>query len=100
MEKISPIDGNAMASVRTATPYDYEQTVERTQQACLIWKSTPAPLRGETICQLGKALREYKSELGKLDRAKLAVSLDSMRDQSQIETTGSEPGVARPAKFH
>ncbi len=100
MEKISPIDGNAMASVRTATAYDYEQTVERTQQAYSIWKSPPAPVRGETICQLGKALREYKSEPGKIDRAKLAVSLESLRDQSPMETTGSEQGVARPAKFH
>ncbi len=37
---------------------------------------------------------------GKIDRAKLAVSLESLRDQSRIETTGSETGVARPAKFH
>ncbi len=66
LEKRSPIDGNLLARVRTASPEDYERTVTRAQEAFLKWRKTPAPVRGETVRQLGNALREAKSDLGQL----------------------------------
>ena len=66
LESISPINGELIARVRTATPDEYERTVQRAQEAFRKWQTVPAPKRGEVVRQLGNALREAKSELGRL----------------------------------
>src|SRR5438105_8046924 len=66
IEKFSPIDGKLLARVRTATDAEYDQTITRAQDAFEKWRVTPGPVRGETVRQLGNALRELKSELGQL----------------------------------
>src|SRR3712207_5327016 len=65
-EKRSPVDGSLLARVREASREDYEHVVTRAQEAFLKWRTTPAPVRGETVRQLGNALREAKADLGKL----------------------------------
>jgi aldehyde dehydrogenase (NAD+) len=55
-----------LASVRTATPEEYERTVQRAVLAFQKWQTLPTPQRGEIIRQLGNALREAKAELGAL----------------------------------
>jgi aldehyde dehydrogenase (NAD+) len=66
IDKISPIDGRRLASVRTASDEDYELAVTRAQEAFLKWRQIPGPVRGETVRRLGNALREFKHELGQL----------------------------------
>ena len=66
IEKFSPIDGKLLARVRTASDDDYERTVTRAQEAFAKWRTTPGPVRGETVRQLGNALREAKADLAKL----------------------------------
>jgi aldehyde dehydrogenase (NAD+) len=66
LKSVSPIDGKVLASVRTATAADYERTVARAAAAFASWQSVPAPKRGELIRQFGNALREAKSNLGRL----------------------------------
>ncbi|HEY2615453.1 MAG TPA: aldehyde dehydrogenase family protein [Chthoniobacterales bacterium] len=66
LEKISPIDGRVIGRIRTASDADYEQTIGRAREAFLKWRTTPAPVRGETVRQLGNALREAKADLAKL----------------------------------
>jgi aldehyde dehydrogenase (NAD+) len=66
IDKISPIDGKRLASVRTASADDYDKAISRAQEAFLKWRTTPAPVRGETVRRLGNALRELKHELGQL----------------------------------
>src|SRR5437762_2051753 len=66
IEKISPIDGRRLASVRTASDDDYNKTIARAHDAFLKWRVTPGPVRGETVRRLGNALREMKHELGQL----------------------------------
>ena len=66
IDKISPIDGRRVASVRTASDDDYNKAIERAQEAFLKWRVTPGPVRGETVRRLGNALRELKHELGQL----------------------------------
>src|SRR5256714_6288807 len=66
IDKISPINGQKLASVRTASADDYEKTITRAEEAFLKWRVTPGPVRGETVRQLGNALREFKHELGQL----------------------------------
>src|SRR5262249_51342166 len=64
LDSVSPIDGEVIARVRTATPEEYEQTMQRAQEAFRKWQTVPAPKRGELVRQLGNALREAKSDLG------------------------------------
>jgi aldehyde dehydrogenase (NAD+) len=66
IDKISPINGQRLASVRTASDEDYQKAIGRAQEAFLKWRSTPGPVRGETVRRLGNALRELKDELGQL----------------------------------
>ena len=66
LKSISPIDGKALGSVRTATAADYERAVQRAQAAFQAWQSVPAPKRGEIIRQFGNALRAAKADLGRL----------------------------------
>src|SRR5438105_7138840 len=66
LKSVSPIDGKVLATVRTATPAEYEQTARRAQEAFQKWQTVPAPKRGEIIRQLGNALREAKQDLGRL----------------------------------
>src|SRR5438045_2040364 len=66
IDKISPIDGRKLASVQTASDDDYKTTIARAQEAFLEWRTTPGPVRGETVRRLGNALRESKHELGQL----------------------------------
>ncbi len=66
IEKISPIDGKKLASVREAGDDDYKKTITRAQEAFEKWRKTPGPVRGDTVRRLGNALRELKHELGQL----------------------------------
>src|SRR5881409_4304229 len=66
IDKISPIDGRRLASIRTASDEDYKKTIERAQEAFEKWRKTPGPVRGDTVRKFGNALRDLKSELGQL----------------------------------
>src|SRR5207253_9780166 len=66
IDKHSPINGRKLARVQTASDDDYKATIARAQEAFLEWRTTPGPVRGETVRRLGNALRESKHELGQL----------------------------------
>ena len=66
LKSITPINGELLATVRTATAEQYEQVVQRAQAAFQSWQVLPAPKRGEVVRQLGMALREAKQDLGRL----------------------------------
>ena len=56
---ISPVDGQKIASVKMAGVADYEQAVESARAAFPVWRTMPAPKRGEVVRQIGEALRKY-----------------------------------------
>lgn len=62
----SPVDGETFAQITKATIKDYEQVVTRAQQAFALWRSTPAPRRGELVRRIGLRLRDFKLPLGTL----------------------------------
>ncbi len=62
----SPVDGQKIASVQIANREDYEALVSKAEEAFSVWRSIPAPRRGEIIRQYGMKLREYKQPLGTL----------------------------------
>ena len=66
IDKISPINGKKLASVRTASGDDYDTAISRAHEAFLKWRTTPGPVRGDTVRRLGNALRESKHDLGQL----------------------------------
>src|SRR3982751_4695645 len=66
IDKISPINGQKLASVRTASGDDYNTAISRAHDAFLKWRTTPGPVRGETVRRLGNALRDFKHDLGQL----------------------------------
>ena len=66
IEKISPIDGKLLARVRSASAEDYEWAIARAHNAFLKWRTTPGPVRGDTVRRLGNALRDAKHDLGQL----------------------------------
>jgi aldehyde dehydrogenase (NAD+) len=66
LDSVSPIDGKALASVKQVTPQEYDRIVDRAYAAFLKWRRVPAPVRGETVRQLGDALRKHKADLGAL----------------------------------
>ena len=66
IDKISPIEGAKLASVRTASDDDYNRAIGRALEAFEKWRKTPGPVRGDTVRRLGNALRELKHELGQL----------------------------------
>jgi aldehyde dehydrogenase (NAD+) len=65
-EHHSPINGELIASVRTASPEDYEEAITVAHEAFHRWRTVPGPVRGETIRRFGNELRKVKSDLAKL----------------------------------
>ncbi|SFU60624.1 aldehyde dehydrogenase (NAD+) [Pustulibacterium marinum] len=62
----SPVDGAPIASVTTTTQEEYEKVVATAAAAFKVWRTTPAPQRGEIVRQFSDKLREFKAPLGKL----------------------------------
>ncbi len=63
---VSPIDGKEIAQVQNGTIEDYEMVIKKAQSAFKVWRTVPAPERGEIVRKIGIALREHKEELGAL----------------------------------
>ncbi len=66
IESYSPVDGALIAKVQTTTKEDYEKVMASATEAFKMWRSKPAPQRGEIVRQFGERLRELKEPLGKL----------------------------------
>ena len=75
IDSFSPVDGQLIASVNSATEADYEAVILKAQEAFLEWKLIPAPKRGEIVRQLAEKIREYKEPLGKLVSYEMGKSL-------------------------
>ncbi len=75
ISSFSPVDGNQIASITLTTDSDYEIIIKETQQAFKIWRTIPAPKRGEIVRQFGEALREKKESLGYLVAYEMGKSL-------------------------
>ncbi len=62
----SPVDGELLARVHTASIEDVATTIDKARAAHLRWRSVPAPQRGELVRLLGEELRAHKQALGEL----------------------------------
>ncbi len=66
LEPVNPSDGEVLARVQASSQADYDVIVERAQAAFKVWRTTPAPKRGEAIRLCAEALRANKDKLGSL----------------------------------
>ncbi|EEC11990.1 aldehyde dehydrogenase, putative [Ixodes scapularis] len=61
-----PANNRPIAEVVTATLPEYHKAVDASVEAWKVWADIPAPQRGEIVRQIGDALRQKKSQLGRL----------------------------------
>lgn len=66
IESYSPVDAELIGKIQVTDKASYETVIQKAEEAYLIWRSKPAPQRGEIVRQIGNALREVKEDLGKL----------------------------------
>src|SRR5487761_2497710 len=66
LQPVNPDTGEVLGTVHASSAADYEVIVKRAQAAFKIWRTTPAPLRGEAVRLCGEALRKHKDALGSL----------------------------------
>jgi aldehyde dehydrogenase (NAD+) len=66
IEPTDPSTGEVLAKVYASSEADYETIVERARESFKVWRTTPAPRRGEAIRLCANALREHKDALGSL----------------------------------
>jgi aldehyde dehydrogenase (NAD+) len=75
IESYSPVNGNKIAAISVTTKENYDHIIEKANQAWLIWRTWPAPKRGDIVRQVGEALREKKHALGSLVSYEMGKSL-------------------------
>ncbi|MDX2133186.1 MAG: aldehyde dehydrogenase family protein [Saprospiraceae bacterium] len=75
LQSHSPVDGAFIGAVTITTRDQYEQVIARAEEAFAVWRSMPAPKRGEIVRQYGEILREYKDPLGRLVSYEMGKSL-------------------------
>jgi aldehyde dehydrogenase (NAD+) len=66
LEPINPSNGEMLGRVYASSQADYDIIMERAQAAFKVWRTTPAPKRGEAIRLCADALRKHKDALGSL----------------------------------
>jgi len=71
----SPVDGKIIGKVSETTKFEYDKIISSAEKAFVIWRSVPAPKRGEIVRQFAEKLREAKEPLGKLVSWEMGKSL-------------------------
>ena len=66
LQSVNPTTNEVIAEVHASSTADYEAVVARAQAAFKVWRTTPAPRRGEAVRLCGEALRRHKDALGSL----------------------------------
>ena len=62
----NPATGTVIAQVRPASAADYEDVMKSAVETAALWRTVPAPKRGEAVRLLGEELRRNKTDLGTL----------------------------------
>ncbi len=75
IDSYSPVDGTYIGSVSVTSKAEYERIMKAAQKAYGVWKSVPAPKRGEIVRQYGEELRKHKDSLGRLVSYEMGKSL-------------------------
>lgn len=97
IESYSPVDGELIATCTSASRDEYEIIIQKAQEAFKIWRTWPAPKRGEVVRQIGEKLRMHKDDLGKLVSYEMGKSLqEGMGEvQEMIDICDFAVGLSR-----
>jgi aldehyde dehydrogenase (NAD+) len=66
LEVRTPLSGEVIARVATTSPAGADETIAAAREAFLVWRTVPAPRRGELVRLLGEELRAEIETLGRL----------------------------------
>jgi aldehyde dehydrogenase (NAD+) len=66
LTSVNPTTDTVIAKIHASSAADYETVIARAQAAFKVWRTTPAPRRGEAVRLCGEALRAHKDALGSL----------------------------------
>jgi aldehyde dehydrogenase (NAD+) len=66
IDSVDPTTGELLGRVRTASAEEYEVIAAASAEAFELWRTWPAPRRGEVVRQLADELRSHKEALGTL----------------------------------
>ncbi len=66
LEPVNPTTGEVLGKVHASSKADYDTLMARAEAAFKVWRTTPAPKRGEAIRLCADALRAHKDALGSL----------------------------------
>ncbi len=75
IESYSPVDGKLIGKVSMTDDKSYEKIINKAESAFKVWRTVPAPQRGEIVRQYGDALRANKDALGRLVSYEMGKSL-------------------------
>ena len=62
----TPVTGETLFGVRATDPDDVAKVVTTAQDAFLVWRTTPAPVRGALVKRLSELLVEHRQQLADL----------------------------------
>ncbi len=71
----TPIDDALLGTIHDSTPEQLDACIGAAHDAFLLWRTVPAPKRGELVRRWGEVLRERKEPLGKLVSLEMGKSL-------------------------
>lgn len=93
----NPATNEAIASVRQATPDVYNRIIEHARTTFDVWRTIPAPKRGDVVRDLGNILREYKEPLGELVSLEMGkIRVEGMGEvQEMIDICDFSVGLSR-----
>ncbi len=63
IEVTSPINGQSIGEFESATSGDVDAAVAGASEAFRIWRTVPAPVRGQLVRSIGEELRKHKEDL-------------------------------------
>jgi aldehyde dehydrogenase (NAD+) len=79
----SPVDGSLLGAATLDTPASTETKIARSHHAFEVWRSVPAPKRGELVRLLGEELRQVKETLSLLVTLECGKTLEEARGEVQ-----------------
>jgi aldehyde dehydrogenase (NAD+) len=75
LKSYSPVDGAFIGSVSVTSREQYDAILTCATEAFAVWRTVPAPKRGEIVRQFGDELRKNKDALGRLVSYEMGKSL-------------------------
>ena len=100
ISSFSPVDNSLLGQVETASVDDYEDIIEKAENAFLSFRKIPAPQRGELVRQFGNRLREKKTFLGQLVSWEMGKSLQEGLGEVQEMIDISDFAVGLSRQLH